>query len=107
MSTANVRVMRRKAAKRPDPRTVTVHGKGDFAEWEATARADFPASLLGDLQSGSIDRILTVMDAIVTDHNMPDSNDQIAAKMADVDPYTGMVEIATAIFDAIGKLPNR
>lgn len=108
MTQANVRQLKRKAAKRPQPRTVTVTiAKGDFEGWEATAKADFRAGLLGDLQSGSIDRIIKVMDAIVIDHNMPDSEDEVAKSMGDVDPYSGMVELATAIFDAIGKLPNR
>jgi uncharacterized tellurite resistance protein B-like protein len=108
MSEATVRQLKRKAAKRPAPRTVTVAIEGgDFDGWEATARADFPAALLEDLQSGSISRIIAVLDAIVTDHNMPDSEDNVAAKMADVDPYAGLMEVANAIFDKIGKLPNR
>ena len=100
--------LKRKAAKRPAPRTVsvTVEG-GDFAGWEATAKADFPAGLLADLQSGSIQRIIAVLDAIVIDHNMPDKDDEIAKTMSEVDPYTGLMEVATAVFDAIGKLPNR
>jgi hypothetical protein len=98
----------RQPAKRPAARTVTVSvTEGDFAGWEATARADFPARLLADLQSGSIDRIIGVLDAIVTDHNFPDINDQLAATMGDVDPYAGLMKVAGEIFDAIGKLPNR
>jgi hypothetical protein len=106
--TANVRQIKRKAAARPVSRTVTVAiPKGDFEGWEATARADFPAGLLADLQSGSIVRIIGVLDSIVIDHNMPDVNDEVAKSMAEVDPYSGLMEVATAIFDAIGKLPNR
>jgi hypothetical protein len=102
------RPLRRKAAKRPQARTVSVKLEaGDFAGWEAMARADFPARLLGDLQSGSIDRIIGVLDAIVVDHNLPDANDEIAVTMADVDPYAGLMAIANEIFDAMGKLPNR
>lgn len=99
--------LRRKAAKRPAPRTVSVTGTGEFAGWEATARADFPARLVEDLLSGDINRIISVLDAIVVDHNMPNSDDEIASTMADVDPYTGLMELAGEIFDAIGKLPNR
>jgi hypothetical protein len=106
--TGSVRQLKRKAARRPEPRTVTVTiPKGDFEGWEATARADFPAALLADLQSGSITRIIAVLDAIVIDHNMPDVNDEVAASMGEVDPYSGLMEVASAIFDAIGKLPNR
>jgi hypothetical protein len=106
--TANVRQLKRKAAARPASRTVTVSiAKGDFEGWEAPARADFPAGLLADRQSGSITRIIGVLDAIVLDHNMPDVNDGVAKTMAEVDPYSGLMEVATAIFDAIAKLPNR
>ena len=105
---AEPRQLKRKAAKRPAPRTVTVTvEKGDFEGWEATARADFPAALLADLQSGSIDRIIAVLDSIVVEHNMPDSEDGVAASMAQVDPYAGLLAVAKDIFDAIGKLPNR
>lgn len=106
--TAEPRRIRRKAARRPAPRTVTVTVKdGTFEGWEATARADFPAALLADLQSGDIDRIMTVLDAVILDHNMPNSQDEIAATMAEVDPYSGLMEIANLVFDAIAKLPNR
>jgi hypothetical protein len=98
---------KRRAAARPVARTVDVQGKGDFAEWSATARADFPARVLADLQSGSIERIMVALDTIVIDHNFPDVDGEIAASMADVDPYDGLLEIAGGIFDAIGKLPNR
>lgn len=106
--TAVPRQIRRKAAKRPKPRTVHVLiESGDYEGWEMTARADFPAALLGDLQSGSIERIIHVLDKIVIEHNMPDSDDEIAATMNEVDPYGGLMEIGKGIFDAIGKLPNR
>jgi hypothetical protein len=105
---ADIKAIRRKAAKRPAARTVAVSiDAGDFGGWEATARADFPAALLADLQSGSITRIIGVLDAIVIEHNMPDANDEVAKAMGEVDPYDGLMEVATAIFDAIGKLPNR
>lgn len=105
---ANPRQIRRRPASRPAARTVSVTiASGDFAGWEATARADFPARLLADLQSGSIERIIAVLDAIVVDHNFPDQSDELAATMGDVDPYDGLMEVAGAIFDGISKLPNR
>lgn len=98
----------RKPAKRPAPRTVTVAvAEGDFAGWEATARADFPARVLADLQSDSIARIMAALDVIIVDHNFPDATDAIAGSMADVDPYEGLLRIAGELFEAIGKLPNR
>jgi hypothetical protein len=103
-----VRSIKRRAAKRPAPRTVTVLiESGDFAGWEATARADFPASLLAELESGKVERIMKALDVIVVDHNFPDMNDEVATSMAEVDPYTGLIAVADRIFDAIGKLPNR
>ena len=80
---------------------------GDYGGWTVTARADFAARVLGDLQSGEIERIMRGLDAIVISHNMPDADGEIAAAMADVDPYDGLLKAAAMIFDAIGKLPNR
>jgi len=106
--TTTVRIMKRKAANRPAPRTVDiVIAKGDFTGWEVTARADFPARVLADLQADSMARIMAALDAIVISHNFPDSEGEIAATMADVDPYQGVVMAAGEIFDAIAKLPNR
>lgn len=99
--------MSRRPAGRPAPRTVEVTGSGDFAEWACTARADFPARVLADLQSGSIDRIMAALDVIVVEHNFPDSAGELAEHMTDVDPYRGLLAIAGAVFDAIGKLPSR
>lgn len=102
------RQLHRRPAKRPAPRTVTVTiDKGDFIGWEATARADFPARLLADLQSGSIAKIMDVLDVIVISHNFPNAKDELATSMGDVDPYDGLMEVASAIFDGIAKLPNR
>lgn len=99
----------RRPAKRPEARLVTARAPedGPFAGWEATARGDFRAELLADLQSGQIERIIRVLDAIVVDHNMPNDRDELAATIGDVDPYDGLLVISGAIFDAIGKLPNR
>lgn len=97
-----------KAAKRPPTRTVSITlDKGDFAGWEMTARADFPAKYLADLQSGSVDRIIRVLDGIVVSHNLPDDNDQVASSMGDVSPYAGLLEVAGEVLAAIGNLPNR
>jgi hypothetical protein len=102
------RPIRRRPAKRPATRTVEVVIKsGDFEGWEATARADFPAKLLADLESGQIGKIITVLDAIIVSHNFPNADDEIAASMGDVDPYPGLMKVAGEIFDEIAKLPNR
>lgn len=96
-----------KPAKRPTPRVIEVQGEGEYAEWQATARADFAAHYLADLQSGDLGHIISVLDAIVTEHNFPNERGELSASMGDVDPYEGLLHMATAIFKAIGTLPNR
>jgi len=99
---------RRRPAGRPAPRTVDVTvAAGEFAGWSCTARADFPARVLADLQSGSIDRIMVALDVIIVDHNFPGADGELAETMADVDPYRGLLAVAGDALDAIGKLPNR
>jgi len=99
----------RQIAKRPAPRTVHIvlDDESGYPGWEATARASFPARILFDLDSGDLPRIFAALDGIIVSHNLPDSNDQLAASMADVDPKEGALAIASGLFDAIGKLPNR
>jgi hypothetical protein len=98
----------RKVAGRPAGRTVDVEIEaGDYAGWAATARADFPARVVADLQSGDIDRVLSALDRIVVSHNMPGTDGELAPAFSDVDPYQGMLAVAGAIMSAIQKLPNR
>lgn len=97
----------RQAAKRPETRTVTVKLKGAFEGWECTAKADFRAGLLTDLMSGEVDRIVGVLGEIIIDHNFPNEAGDVAASIRDVDPYEGVIKAGEAIFDALGKLPNR
>jgi hypothetical protein len=101
------RAQAQRAASLPPLRSFTLHGAGPFAGWEAEARADFPASVLANLQSGDIGRIMEALDSIIISHNFPDSADQLAATMAEVDPYDGAIHMAGIIFDWINKLPNR
>jgi hypothetical protein len=106
--TQTVTQLRPKPAKRPKARTVTFTVKeGEFVGWQATIRADFPASVLSDLQSSSIERILTALSRIVVDHNMPNDQDEIASSMDEVDPYDGLMVVAAGLFDELAKLPNR
>lgn len=107
MSAGNVRQLKRKAAKRPEPRTVHVVLTGEFEGWEATARADFPAKFLEAFESGRIAPIMEALEHIIIDHNMPDENGNIAEHLADIDPYAGLLAVSTAIGDAVGNLPNR
>jgi len=102
------RQIKRRPAKRPAPRTVTVAMEsGDYEGWEATCRVDFPAKLLVDLESGKVERIMAALSAIVIDHNFPNDKDELADTMADVDPYDGLIQVADRLFKAIEKLPSR
>lgn len=105
--TRRARPSGRPAGKRPPRREVEVSGPKGFDDWACRARADFPTSTLADLQSGSVDRIVKALDVIVIEHNFPNVDDDVAATMGDVDPYSGLLAMSAAIIDAIGKLPPR
>lgn len=100
---------RRSVARRPEPRTIDVElpDSSGFPGWWARVRVDFPARLVGDLNSGDLDRMIAGLEVIVLDHNMPDEHGDRAARLGDVDPYTGLVAVLGAAMDAIGKLPPR
>jgi hypothetical protein len=88
-------------------RTVEVTGKDDYADWWCTARADFSAKLIEELQSDDPVVIVGAFGRIVIDHNFPDIDGELAASLEDVVPVTGVLTMAGQVFDAIGKLPNR
>lgn len=94
-------------ARGPEPRTVEVELDGDFAGWKCKARADWKAKEIAALESGKVDRILPVLDAIIIEHNFPDQGTgERAATMGDVD-WNGLAKVAGQIFDAVSALPNR
>lgn len=98
----------KRGGRRPEPRTARAElTEGPYAGWWAVVRADFPLRVLEDLQSGDIGRMARALDAIVVEHNMPDTAGNVAASVADVDPYTGALDLAGAAFEAITKLPPR
>ena len=99
---------RRSTANRPKPRTIEVRvAEGEYAGWQATIRIDFPASLLGDFQSGNVDKILAAAARVVIDHNFPDSEGFVATRLADVDPFVGIVVVINQAMGAIASLPPR
>lgn len=100
---------KRRPAKRPAPRTVAVklNSGGDFDGWEAVMRADFPARVAEDLDARDVGRFLAAMESLVVSHNFPDEHDELAERMADVDPYSGLVAIAEAWSEALTTLPPR
>jgi hypothetical protein len=103
-----VTTARRKGAPRPKPRTIEAGiAEGDFAGWKATVRIDFPAKLLGEFQSGNVDRILAAATLIVSDWNFPDSDGNVAETLADVDPFVGIVVVVNQAMGAIASLPPR
>lgn len=93
-------------AKAPEPRTVTVHGEGTWEGWQMTVRADFPASVLMGLTSEDIGAFYAAFDRIVTEHNFPDENGNLATSMAEVQPRAGARHMADLAFEAIGALPK-
>lgn len=98
---------KRAAARRPPPRTIVVRGEGELAEWELTARVDFPFRLMVELQSASGDRAIEILESIIVDHNMPNGDDEVAERLADVEPLYGLMQMSAAIAKAIGQLPPR
>lgn len=106
--TVAARRIKRKAARRPEPRTVTYTvDDGLYEGWSAVMKADFPAAVLADLQSGEMDRVIRALDRIVVDHNFPGEDGELASGMAEVDPYDGLLTMASGLFDALASLPNR
>lgn len=107
--TATVRKLKRRPARRPAPRTVevTLPGDGLYPGWWCIARADFPARVFGQLASRDLDQLLAALAVIILEHNFPDSRDELAEDLADVDPALGLAAMAGAIAQAIGRLPNR
>lgn len=99
---------RRQAAPRPAGRTVEVEiSEGAYAGWRATCLVDYPIRLVRDLASGDLERVLAAIRRIVVDHNMPDESGEIAADVADVDPYGGLMAIMQALQEAQTRLPPR
>ncbi len=97
-----------KVAARPPARTVEVEvAKGPFAGWAASARADFPAGLLVDLESGTAAGVIAALKVIVLEHNMPNTAGELAATLDEVDPYDGLMVVAGEILGAIRTLPPR
>jgi hypothetical protein len=94
------------AATAPEPRTVTVKGTGKYASWEVTARVDFPARVLFDLQSTDLGTFYAAFDRIVVAHNFPDDAGEVAASMLDVASRAGVQHMAGRVFDAIAAVPN-
>jgi hypothetical protein len=107
--TATVRKLKRRAAARPAPRTVEVTLPPDspYPGWWAIARADFPARLFQLLGSRKLADLVAALGVIILEHNMPDTEGEVAEELLDVDPALGLAAMAAAIAEAIGQLPNR
>ena len=88
-------------------RPAAVAGGAASVHRELTARADFSAGLLVKLEAKTVAEVVEVLDLIVTDHNMPNAAGELAERMADVDPYGGLLALGGALFDKIGRLPPR
>ena len=45
--------------------------------------------------------------AIITEYDMPDADGNVAETLDDVDPYTGLFAVGTAIIAEIQRVPPR
>lgn len=100
---------KRTPAKLPAQRpTLTVHlnSGSTYDGWEATFWTDFPARLFDQLASDDLQVVLTAVESIVADHNMPDSQGALAESIRDV-PIAGLLAVLTEFGQQFGKLPNR
>lgn len=97
----------RVAAPRVEHRTVELELPSPYEGWRFTARLDFPARVLMDLQSGDFETVIKAMDTVlVVDHNFPDVNGDIAASMLDVDPLDAVMTAVTTYSNHRTTLPN-
>ncbi len=84
-------------------RTARIDLPEPFAGRYVVARLDFPARVLIELQSGEFERTINAFNAIVVEHNLPDSNGEKAESLLDADPFK-MVERAIELWGAeLGK----
>lgn len=92
---------------KPAPRTIRVDLPAPFVGYYVVAKADFPARVLSDLQSGDFDRALEAFDRIVVEHNLTDEDGAKPASLLDADPFDA-VRLALEAWGAeLGKLPPR
>lgn len=97
----------RKAARKPAARTVAIALDGELEGWECQARVDFPASWFVELESRGLEAVLGVLDRIIVSHNFPDADGNVAARMADVDPFTALLAIVDKLGETLKHLPPR
>lgn len=92
---------------RPAPRTIRIELPEPYAGFYAVAKADFPARVLTDLQSGDFATAVDAFSRVVIEHNFLGEDGQPVKHLADVDPFD-MVKIAMEKWgDELGKLPPR
>ena len=93
--------------QKPAPRTIRIDLPEPFAGFYVIARADFPARVLSDLQSGDFDKAVDAFSRIVVEHNLTDEDGDRVAHLADADPFS-MVTLAMEKWgEELGKLPPR
>lgn len=98
---------KKRAAKRPERRTVHVVLSAPFEGWEATFLADFPLRVLADLEGNDVIGMGRGLDALVVEHNFPDAKDEVATSMLEVEPYDAVVAAVQQFTEELGKLPPR
>jgi hypothetical protein len=96
----------RGAAPRPEGRTATYPLEEPFTGWTFTARLDFPARYLEEMQSGDLLRVCRAMDTyLIVAHNFPGIDGTPAPSMLDVWPVDGVLAALRA-WQRGSKLPN-
>lgn len=92
---------------KPAPRTIRIDLEEPYKGFFVVAKADFPARVLTDLQSGDFERAIDAFSRVVTDHNLPNEEGVKASHLADVDPFD-IVRVAMERWgEELGKLPPR
>lgn len=92
---------------KPAPRTIRVDLPAPFIGYYVIAKADFPARVLSDLQSGDFDRALGAFDRIVVEHNLTDENGVKTVSLLDADPFAAVQLALEGWGSELGKLPPR
>lgn len=90
-----------------DRRTIRIELPEPYTGYWVSAKADFPARVLVELQSGEFERTLEAFTALVIDHNLPGSDGKKAVHMLDVDPFDMVQKAIAGWGDELGKLQRQ
>lgn len=92
---------------KPAPRTIRIDLQEPYAGFYVIARADFPARVLSDLQSGNFDKAIDAFSRIIVEHNFTDEESKPVDHLADADPFSMVTFAMEKWGEELGKLPPR